>query len=354
MIATMPYTTSPIRRLPESLGPLYGFGYEGNLILPSAVVDLEKREVTMPLHRGRLEDGRTVWHVVTDASDAMAAQAMGAIYSPKLANASGRAVRMARREMDGTFVFASGVVDFSPLRMLMPGDAPNFFPPKLAHAGSVADDDYTPLARVGDVVYNATTVAFDVEADEIEFPTGDVDYAKVMDRVTAISPAAGTVTFSMNTGTVAGRPIVFISLESNDHFVSAAEATTYTPALSDVSFGAADEPGSSVAVNYIMINGPTGDGNPQIQGVNSALSDSTGQVFDIFHAAPGVHDGYSPMWDLYLGWWTDEAIARGYRARVHSQLEWLTLVEEGWIMGKDGGATHSVGLVSNCPLIMSW
>jgi hypothetical protein len=279
---------------------------------------------------------------------------MGAIYAPKLAHASGRAVRAARLEPDGTFVFERGAVDFSPERMLMADDAPNYFPPRLAHAGSVADDDYTPLARVGDVVYNATTVAFDVEADEIEFPAGNVDYSKVMDRVTAISPAAGTVTFAMNLGTVAGRPIVFISLESNDHFVSAAEATTYTPALNDVSFGAADELGSSVAVNYIMINGATGDGNPQIQGVNSALSDMTGQVFDIFHSAPGVRDGYSPMWDLYLGWWTDEAIARGYRARVHSQLEWLTLVEEGWITGKDGGPMGSVGLVSNCPLIMSW
>jgi hypothetical protein len=354
MIATMPYTTSPTRRLPESLGPLYAYGYEGNLILSSAVVDLEKREVTLPLYRGRLEDGRTVWHVVTDASDATAAQDMGAIYSPKLVNAGGRAVRMARREIDGRFVFERGEVDFSAERMLMPGDSPNPFPPQLTHAGSMGDDAYTPLARVGDVVYNATTVAFDVEADEIEFPRGDVDHSKVMDRVTAISPKARTVTFSMNTGTVAGRPIVFISLESNDHFVSAAEATTYTPALSDVSFGAGDEPNSSVAVNYIMVNGPTGDGNPQIQGVNSALSDSTGQVFDIFHAAPGVHEGYSPMWDLYLGWWTDEAIGKGYRARVHSQLEWLTLVEEGWIVGEDGGEPRSVGLVSNCPLIMSW
>ncbi|MFN8589839.1 MAG: hypothetical protein U0031_00165 [Thermomicrobiales bacterium] len=353
MIAEMT-TYAPLQRLPASLGPLYAYGYEGNLILKSAEVDLERREVTLPLHRGRLEDGRTVWHVVTDASDAAVAEAMGIIYSPKLANASGRAVRAARRDMDGAMVFARGGVDFSPERMLIPGNAPNVFPPMLAQAGSVADADYTPLVRIGDVVYNATTVAFDVEADEIEFPHGMVDHRKVLDRVTAISPAAGTVTFAMNTGTVNGRPIVFISLESNDHFVSAAEATTYTPALSDVSFGAADDAGSSVAVNYIMINGPTGDGNPQIQGVTSALSDSTGQVFDIFHSAPGVHEGYSPLWDLYLGWWTEEAIAKGYRARVHSQLEWLTLVENGWIVGKDGGATHSVGLVSNCPLIMSW
>jgi hypothetical protein len=60
------------------------------------------------------------------------------------------------------------------------------------------------------------------------------------------------------------------------------------------------------------------------------------------------------MWDLYLGWWSDEAIARGYRARIHSDLEWRTLVEQGWLTGKEDGPMGSVGLVSNCPLIMSW
>ena len=208
--------------------------------------------------------------------------------------------------------------------------------------------------RVGDVVYNASTVAFGVAAEEIEFPDGNVDYAKVIDRAVAISPANGTVTLSLNLGTVAGRPVVFIALASNHPFVATAEATTLTPALDDLGYGANDAADSSVAVNYIMVNGPTGDGNPQIQGVNSALSDETGQVLDIFDSAPGVAAGYSPLWDLYLGWWTQEAIDQGYRARVQGELEWLTLVEEGWITGPDGGPMGTGGIVSNCPLIMSW
>lgn len=101
MNATMTMTDMSIQRLPAALGPHDTFGYEGNLILRSAVVDLEKREVTLPLHRGRLEDGRVIWHVVTDASDEAAAEAMGLIHAPKLANADGRAVRQARREADG-------------------------------------------------------------------------------------------------------------------------------------------------------------------------------------------------------------------------------------------------------------
>jgi hypothetical protein len=339
---------------PPAIGIHHKFGYEGQQILQAAKVDLEQNTVTMPLYKGQLEDGRSVWYVLTDVSDEGVARQTGLNYAPKLANATGRAVRTARWNNDGTLIFDKGTVDFSLERVLTPGDAPNFFPPKEAKAGSVGDEFYTPLVRVGNLVYNATTVAFDVDANEIEFPDGNVDHSKVLDRAVAISPANGTVTFSLNLGNVDGHPIVFISLESNDMFVSAAEATTYTPALNDVSFGLNDTANSDVAVNYIMINGPTGEGNPQIQGVNSALSDKGGQVLDVFDSAPGVRDGYSPMWDLYLGWWTQEAIDKGYRAAIHSELEWLTLVEKGWITGAEGGEMGTVKLVSNCPLIMHW
>jgi hypothetical protein len=339
---------------PPAIGIHHKFGYEGQQILQAAKVDLGQNTVTLPLYKGQLEDGRSVWYVLTDVSDEGVARQTGLNYAPKLANARGSAVRTARWNNDGTLIFDKGTVDFSPERVLTPGDAPDFFPPKEARAGSVGDEFYTPLVRVGDLVYNATTVAFNVDASEIEFPDGKVDYSKVLDRAVAISPANGTVTFSLNLGSVDGHPIVFISLESNDMFVSAAEATTYTPALSGVSFGLNDSANSVVAVNYIMINGPTGEGNPQIQGVNSALSDKGGQVLDVFDSAPGVRDGYSPMWDLYLGWWTQEAIDKGYRAAVQSELEWLTLVEKGWITGADGGAMGTVKLVSNCPLIMHW
>jgi hypothetical protein len=340
--------------VPAASGPHYAYGYEGRQLLEAATVDLEKREVTLPLYQGRLDDGRSVWYVLTDVSDEGVARQSGLIYAPKLANATGSAVRTATLAPDGTFVFDRGAVDFSPERTLVPGDAPDYFPPKQAQPGAMGDEFYTPLVRVGDLVYNAPTVAFDVAASEIEFPDGGVDYAKVIDRAVAISPERGTVTLSMNLGTVAGRPILFIALNANHPFVATAEATTFTPALDDLSFGLNDAAHSSVAVNHIVVNGPTGDGNPQIQGINSALSDETGQVLDIFDSAPGIRDGYSPMWDLYLGWWTPEAVAQGYRAAIHSELEWLTLVQQGWLTGQDGGPIGTANIVSNCPLIMSW
>ena len=79
--------------------------------------------------------------------------------------------------------------------MVVPG--PGGFPPQTATPGSVGDADYSPLVRVlnaGGVIYNAPMVAFDVDAMQINFPSGGVDYTKVHDQVVAIDPVQGTVT----------------------------------------------------------------------------------------------------------------------------------------------------------------
>ena len=347
------------RPAPAAVAPYYPTVYGGERILKSAVVDDEAGTVTLPLHQGRMRDGRSVWYVLTDVSDARIAARKGLNYSPKLRNVTGRAARTATRASDGTLVFDQGTVDFSPERRVVAGMAPNFFPPAVAEPGSVGDDAYSPLVRVTNernVVYNATIVAFDVAADEIEFPDGKIDYRNVIDRAVAISPARGTVTFRMNLGTSGGRPILFISLDSNAPLLSALEATTYAPGLLDIPVGLDDAPNSAVSNNYIITYGPRGDDNPQRQGVNSALGDRSSQVFDIFDGAPGVLNGalYSPMWDLYLAQWTPEAFERGYTSAIYSELQFWGLVERGWLTGPDGQAVKASGLISNCPLIMHY
>lgn len=339
---------------PPALASHFSFVYAPNQILRAGVVDLEKSTITLPLYQGRMKDGRAVWYVLTDASDQGIAEELGLNYSPKLRNVGGKAVRTATLETDGTLTFDRGTVDFSPERKVVPGTAPNFFPPREAQAGSKGDAYYTPVVRVGDIVYNATVVAFDVDAGDIEFANGGIDYSKVIDRAVAISPMNGTVTLSLNLGSMNGRPMLFMSLDSNDNLVSALEATTFAPALSDIPVGLNDNPNSAVAANYIMLNGPLGDDNPQKQGVSSALSDKTGQVLDIFDSAPGLAPGYSPMWDLYLAEWTKEAINKGYQSAVYSELQFLGLVKGGWITGPGGGTMGPSGLISNCPLVMSF
>lgn len=349
-------SNSLARPAPPSAVDYFPVAYEPETTLTSAEIDNEANTVTLPLHEGRMSDGKKVWYVMTDTSDLATARRLGLNWSPKLANAPQAAMRTATMDDDGALEFDQGTVDFSPERVVVPGEAPAFFPPARAEAGSVGDAEYSPLVAVTNAagtVFNASTVAFDVGADEIEFPDGDVDYDKVMDRAVAISPENGTVTFSMNVGTATGRPVLFISLDSNDNVVSALEATTFAPALSNLEVGANDAPDSAVAANYIIANGPTGADNPQRQGLNSALSDPGAQVLDIFDGAPGLINGeaYSPMWDLYVAEWTSDAIDNGYRAAIHSELEIVGLAQRGWLTGPGGADFGASGLISNCPLL---
>ena len=345
---------------PASIESYAPAAYDARKILPSAEVDSERGTVTLPLHRGRMIDGRPVWYVLTDASDASVASRLGLIHAPKLADTPPNAARRGRLiDSRGTLVFDRGTVDFSPERRVVAGAAPNPFPPTVAQAGSVGDADYSPLVRVRNrrgLVLNATVVAFDVGAAEIEFPRGGVDHDEVIDRAVAISPAAGTVTLTLSIGTSSAHPVLFVSLDSNAELLSALEATTVAPALGNLPVGRDDAADSAVATNYIVANGPTGAGNPQRQGLDSALGDAGAQVLDIFDGAPGVLNGelYSPMWDLWVSQWTDDAIAKGYRARVESELELVGRARQGWIKRLGGGEIGPSGLISNCPLVMSF
>lgn len=68
---------SPSEINPSFLGPV--------LLMKSAQVDLVKGTAKLPLHRGKLASGETVWFVLTDATDENLANLHGVNYSPKLA-----------------------------------------------------------------------------------------------------------------------------------------------------------------------------------------------------------------------------------------------------------------------------
>ncbi|MBT8401649.1 MAG: hypothetical protein KJO98_14320, partial [Rhodothermia bacterium] len=124
------------RPAPPALRPHFGYAYAPNQILTSGTVDLNNSTITLPLYRGQMKDGRPVWYVITDVSDSGIAEELGINYSPKLKNVKGRAVRSAILGTDGTLTFERGTVDFSPERKVVPGPAPQFFPPAEAIAGS--------------------------------------------------------------------------------------------------------------------------------------------------------------------------------------------------------------------------
>ena len=118
-------------------------------LLKSGKLDHDKNSITLPLYKGHMKDGRLVWYVVTDTTDESNAAALGLNHSPKLVYTDiGKAVRKATLEKGFNLIFESGAVDFSSDRSLVPGDAPNYFPPKKFTPGSIGDKDYSPLVKI--------------------------------------------------------------------------------------------------------------------------------------------------------------------------------------------------------------
>src|SRR5439155_19887632 len=91
-----------------------------------------------------------------------------------------------------------------PLRcFITTGPVGQEFPPAAFQPGAVGDKDYSPFVRIvnaGGAIYNASIVAFGVNANDIVSPNGNVDYSKVHDQVVAIDPLNMTVTINLING----------------------------------------------------------------------------------------------------------------------------------------------------------
>lgn len=342
---------SPSEVNPAFLGPV--------LLMKSAIVDLEAGTMTLPLRRGQLASGETVWSVLTDVSDENLANLHGVNYSAKMAyGITGKGARKGRFEKDGSFTFQSGKVDFSPKRSVTPGKAPNFFPPQAAAPGSVGDADYSPLVQLDNAksaVFNMPMVAFDVSAEDLDkMCDGKVDHGKVLDKVVAICPRDGTVTLAMTLGYTFSKPIFYLSTEANDPLVAALEGVTFSPALSDLPFALEDAaPGESAERIYVFANGPTGKDNPFRQGLNSALSDGGHGPLNVLGGIPTINLDYSPIWRLFPVKWTDEAIKAGYRTKLTGAIDIENAGAKGIVesIADGGGPPKAVGFLVNCPVV---
>ena len=325
------------------------------LLLKAGKVSDDGKSVQLQLYKGRLEDGRLVWYVLTDTTDERNAAALGLNFSAKLNYADvGRACRSGRLDKDGTLVFSKGAVNFAPERKLKPGALPLAFPPQMAQPGSVGDADYTPFVKItnaGGHIYNAPTVAFGVEANQINFPNGTPDYSRVHDKVLKIDPTNMTVTLKLTVGYSFARPVSYLSFESNDAVAATLEEATLAPALSDIQVGHDDGAFSAVERLFVFTNGPQGKGNPQRQGLSSAIADGGGPI-NIFGGVPTIAGDYSPIWDLQMGEWTKEAVANGYRSRLIDEFTVLRFAKDGFLTGPMGKPYGSSGIVVTCPVVM--
>lgn len=216
-------------------------------LLRSGTLSRRRTTIELPLYRGELRDGRSVWCILTDTTDKSNAEALGLNHAAKLRYSEiDSAVREGRLTKRNGLVFDAGAVDFSPDRRVVPGAGANAFPPRVNEPGSVGDRNYTPLVKItnaGGHICNAPVVAFNQRADQIRACTGGVNHNRVHDRVVKICPTAnggGTVTIRTTPIFSFAKPALYISMDSSEPVTATLDEATLAPAIADVPVGGDD------------------------------------------------------------------------------------------------------------------
>jgi hypothetical protein len=353
---------------PASVGTTVGISYFGPppstvneslvgpvQLLKSGQLDVTKGTITLPLYLGHMKGtNKKVWYVLTDVDDSNVAAELGLNFSAKM-TFMGPAARTANFDDQGNLVFDAGTVDFSPLRKIVPGPAGAEFPPKSAQPGAVGDANYSPYVRIvnaANVIYNAPIVAFGVDAGQIDFPNGNVDYRKVHDEVVAIDPINLTVTIQLINGFSFGRPVWYISMDTSSTLGAAIEHNTYSPLMNKLHLGGDDSFSSPIERIFIGTNGPEEGScdNPLRQGLSADLADSW-RPNNVVGGIPTIALDYSPAWDANLFQWTQDAINHGFRGQLREEFQILTFVQDGLLTGAGGAKFGSSGFSINCPIV---
>jgi hypothetical protein len=334
----------PSETNPSLVGPVQ--------VLRSGKVDAKHGTITLPLYLGYITNTSTpVWYIVTDTSDQGQAAALGLNYSAKLQYVV-NATRTAHLGKGNVMYFDQGTVDFSPHRVLKPG-SPEAFPPSVAQPGSVGDANYSPYIAVeneGGTIYNAPVIAFGMPASGLTNADGSVNYNAVHDEVVGIDVKHHTVTLNLVNGFSFGRPVWYISMESNDPTVAAIEGNTYAPLMRNIKVGGDDSLNSAVERIFIATNGASDCNNPQRQGLDAAITDNY-RPNNTLGGIPTLALDYSPAWDINLYEWSPAALTNNYRQQLREEFQILTYAKDHLITGPGGKKFGSSGFVTNCPIV---
>jgi hypothetical protein len=352
-----PVAPARAKQLPAKaggLGQTSGLLPRNHLTLESALqVDLSKETVRLPLYPGTA-NGKTVWYVLLDASDAGLAHDLGVNYAPKLANiaisdpAAVQTVTLGsptpqQNPFGPAAVHFAGAPDFSPTRIATPG--PNGFPLAKFAPGAVAGPGYSPFIKIAgsDVVYNAPIVATGDGPFDVTHHTNTEDRVLGIHIAGKSAPgqfAESWVDMLFVKGFDAGQPILYLSTDAGQPLTAVLERSVYVPALNNASFNGGDDfLGSARERLFGFVNGQSGAGNPNGQGFvnliktghgsedasagNTALINALrngGDLLNVFGDFPTLTDprhadAYSPLWDAQLGLWTPKAVAAGLNTR---------------------------------------
>ena len=255
---------------------------------------------------------------------------------------------------DGVLDFDQGRVDFSPIRQVVPGPAPNPFPPEVAEPGSIGDPFYTPLVKL----VNAGGPHLQ-PADRCDgtgrgiycSQTAVPNYDAVHDSVLAIDFENETVTLGLAAGFSFGRPVLYLSTDSNSGPAAALEGATLAPGLDDIDVGNDDSLFSAVERIFITTNGPRGCNNPQRQGLVSALTDGEAP-FNVLGGIPTIAHQITarcgtPTSPSGLRKRSTMATVRG----LIDEFQILSFVEFGFLVGPAGNEYGSSGIIINCPIV---
>ena len=312
-----------------------------NLLRSGTLAIGPKSNYTLPVYNSLSCRGERYWWVVTDTSDEGNAAQLGVNFSPKLRFAAQSHSPNQTAGAEDVIIQnlgvagRSGMVDFSPVRKVVPGTGQFAFPPADYHAGSVGDANYTPLIHLtngGGEVWNAPIIAGDLDEDYLnQFCDGVPEsmqedfYSKVHDRVLAICPRDQTVTLSCINGFSFSKSILYFALDSSDMLPASLDDTTYSSRLGHVPTGGDDSLFSGIERFFVSTNGFTDEDlppgaphnethHPWRQGLSSAIL-GEGDPLNILGAIPTVALDYAPLWNFNLFEWTNYSIQAGIRTR---------------------------------------
>jgi hypothetical protein len=287
--------------------------------------------VTLPLFHAS-SGGGDVWLVVLDASSGAAADRLGVNRSSKLAHAGPNAVEHVDATLDDLVAGRAVIpatVDFTPVRQVV-GDPATGFPPLVAVPGARGEAGYSPLIELRDgTVLNAPQIA---------------NASGQADKVVSLDTSGRRVVYRETNGFQGGRAVRYVSTDASDEGAAALEDATYAPALNAAP--APGEDGTDVARTSLaaFVNGQTGAGNPNRQGLNSAIIDGLDPL-NVLRWAPN-QGRYSPLWDVHPAAWVGPA---GAVQRDWNDIEGL--VAKGRITGPGGAPFGPAGFIVDCPIV---
>jgi hypothetical protein len=172
-----------------------------------------------------------------------------------------------------------------------------------------------------------------------------------------------------------GKNILYFNFEASDAGDAVIERSTFVPGLALIPFaGASDDPKGTRAAIFTFANGKLGPTSPPAQGLahviidghnaedanlgNTALINALVQggdshnVLDFFPTLsdPKLEQLYSPIWDLHVGVWSQDAVAKGINDAQTDSNQIRHLAVRGLVTSPGGVPLSSANAIINCPV----